>query len=142
MKKPEIALKGIRADEMSFRLNNVRPQGERLDLKPVFSRRIRRSVENERLCFVTITVRIESKADSPKPFDLYVAVTGIFETPLTEDETEKHEAVIACTEVVFPYLRSAVTNLTTAAMSAPLVLPVMSGPIFPEDRNPGDRVLN
>lgn len=48
MKKTNIVLKGIRADEMSFKLNNVRPQEGKLDLKPTFSRKVRRAVENER----------------------------------------------------------------------------------------------
>mgnify|MGYP002508872455 CR=1 FL=1 len=34
-----------------------------------------------------------------------------------------------------PYLRAAVTNLTASAYIAPLNLPVISGPIFPEDRD-------
>ena len=34
-------------------------------------------------------------------------------------------------------LRAAVTNLTSAAMAPPLVLPVVGGPLFPEDRDAG-----
>ena len=80
MNKTNIVLKGIRADEMSFKLNNVRPQEGKLDLKPTFSRKVRRAVENERVSFVTLSVQIASAADSPKPFDLFASVTGIFET--------------------------------------------------------------
>ena len=137
MNKTNIVLKGIRADEMSFKLNNVRPQEGKLDLKPTFSRKVRRAVENERVSFVTLSVQIASAADSPKPFDLFASVTGIFETDASTEE-EKRFAVVECTQLLFPYLRSAVTNLTTAAMSAPVVLPVVSGPLFPEDRKLAD----
>lgn len=47
-----------------------------------------------------------------------------------------------CTELLFPYLRSAVTNLTTAAMSAPVVLPWSADPLFPEDRKLEDEYFS
>ena len=39
MQNVDFTLKGIRADEMSFKLNAVRPQnGTKMELKPTFSR--------------------------------------------------------------------------------------------------------
>lgn len=78
MQNVDFTLKGIRADEMSFKLNAVRPQnGVKMELKPTFSRKVRRAVENEKLCFITLTVKIEKTEDSPKPFDLNVTFTGV-----------------------------------------------------------------
>ena len=37
--------------------------------------------------------------------------------------------------MLYPYLRSMVTNLTAQAYIQPLNLPVLNGPIFPEDRD-------
>lgn len=135
MEKVEFALKGIRVEEMSFKLNNVRPQnGGKMELKPTFSRRVRRAMENDKLCFVTLTVKIEKAEDSPKPFDLSVSFTGVFETEATSEE-ERRSVVIGATGLLYPYLRAAVTTLTTAALAAPVVLPIVSGPLFPEDRD-------
>ena len=136
MEKTNFTLKGIRADEMSFRLNAVRAQnGTKMELKPTFSRKVRRAVENDKLCFVTLTVKIEKSEDSPKPFDLAVTFTGVFESDAQTDE-ERRSVVIGATQMLYPYLRAAVTTLTTAALAAPVVLPVVSGPLFPEDREP------
>ena len=141
MQNVDFTLKGIRADEMSFRLNAVRPQQGKMELKPTFSRKVRRAVENEKVCFVTLTVKIEKSEDSPKPFDLTVTFTGVFESEAKTEE-ERRSVVIGGTEMLYPYLRAAVTTLTTAALSAPVVLPVVSGPLFPEDREKEDGIVS
>ena len=51
------------------------------------------------------------------------------------NESEERSFVIEATKLIYPYLRSAVTNLTASAYIAPLNLPVITGPIFPEDRD-------
>lgn len=142
MQNVDFTLKGIRADEMSFKLNAVRPQnGVKMELKPTFSRKVRRAVENEKLCFITLTVKIEKTEDSPKPFDLNVTFTGVFESN-AETEEDRRAVVVAGTEVLYPYLRAAVTTLTTTALAAPVVLPVVSGPLFPEDREKPEGIVS
>lgn len=142
MQNVDFTLKGIRADEMSFKLNAVRPQnGSKMELKPTFSRKVRRAVENEKLCFITLTVKIEKTEDSPKPFDLNVTFTGVFESN-AETEEDRRAVVVAGTAVLYPYLRAAVTTLTTTALAAPVVLPVVSGPLFPEDREKSEGIVS
>lgn len=134
MQKVNFTLKGIRGDEMRFNLNNIRiPRDTKLDLKPAFSRQVRTATENEKIFFVSLSVSIEGTADMPKPFNLVAKITGVFEADATTDE-EKKAFTIEATNVLYPYLRSAVTSLTAAAFTAPLVLPVVNGGIFPEDR--------
>ena len=134
MQKVNFTLRGIRAEEMRYALTNVRVSKDtRFDLNPAFSRQVRRTVGNEKLFFVTLAVKIENSEESPKPFDLSVRLTGIFETP-ADSEEERKAFTVQATEVLYPYLRAAVTNLTTAAYAAPLVLPVVNGALFPEDR--------
>ena len=134
MQKVNFALKGIRAEEMRYSLTNVRITKEtRFELKPAFSRQVRKVVDNDKMFFVTLAVKIENTEESPKPFDLSVRITGIFETAAATEE-ERKAFTVQATEVLYPYLRSAVTNLTTAAFAAPLVIPVVNGAIFPEDR--------
>lgn len=139
MHKPAFSLKGIRADEMRFALSGVRiTKDMKFDLKPSFSRQVRKTVGNEKMFFVSLAVKIESTEESPKPFDLSVKLTGVFETEAASDE-ERKAFTIEATETLYPYLRSAVTNLTTAAFAAPLILPVVNGAIFPEDREDAAR---
>ena len=81
MQNVNLILKGIRADEMSFKLNGVRLQnGGKVSLAPTFSRRVRHAAENDKLFFVSLTVKIENTPEAPKPIDLLVTMTGIFET--------------------------------------------------------------
>lgn len=131
----KIDFKGITAEELSFKLNRVKLNpDDKLDIKPQFSRQVRKVNGNERLNFIALSVKIESTEAEPKPFDIFATLVGVFEVEGVKNEQEERSFVIEGTKIVYPYLRSAVTNLTANAFIAPLNLPVISGPIFPEDR--------
>ncbi len=131
----KIDFKGVTAEELSFKMNRVRlnPE-ERLDIKPQFSRQVRKVNNNDKLNFVALSVKIESTEEEPKPFDINVTLVGIFEVTDVKSDAEERSFVIEATKNLYPYLRSAVTNLTAGAYIAPLNLPIITGPLFPEDR--------
>ena len=132
----KIDFKGITAEEISFKLNRIKLNPEdRLDIKPQFSRQVRKVNGNEKLNFISLSGKIESTDAEPKPFNIDVTIVGIFEVEDVHGEQEERKFVIEATKLVYPYLRAAVTNLTASAYIAPLNLPVISGPIFPEDRD-------
>lgn len=128
--------KGITAEELSFKLNRVKinPE-EKLDIKPQFSRQVRKVNGNDKLNFVALSVKIESTEEEPKPFNVNVTLVGVFETEDMKSNKDERSFVIEATRLIYPYLRAAVTNLTASAYIAPLNLPAISGPIFPEDRD-------
>ena len=128
--------KGITGEEISFKLNRVKLNPEdKLDIKPQFSRQVRKVNANEKLNFVALSVKIESTEKEPKPFDINVTLVGVFEVSDVRNENEERKFVIEATKLLYPYLRACVTNLTASAHIAPLNLPVISGPIFPEDKD-------
>ena len=132
----KIDFKGITAEELSFKLNRVKLNPEdKLDIKPQFSRQVRKVNGNDKLNFIALSVKIESTDAEPKPFDIFATLVGVFEVEDVKNEQEERSFVIEGTKIVYPYLRSAVTNLAASAFIAPLNLPVISGPIFPEDRD-------
>lgn len=139
--------KGVTAEELSLKLNRVKLNPEdKLDIKPQFSRQVRKITGNDKLNFVALSVKIESTDAEPKPFDVLATMVGVFEVEAA-DEREERDFVIEATRLLYPYLRTAVTNLTANAYIAPLNLPIINGPIFPEDRNVyaftvGDNKLN
>ena len=143
----KIDFKGISAEELSFKLNRVRIEpNAKLDIKPQFSRQVRKANGNEKLNFVSLSVKIQSTEAEPKPFDINVTMVGVYEVEVA-NKTEERDFVIEATKQLYPYLRSAVTNLTANAYISPLNLPVINGPIFPEDRDVyafavGDTPLN
>ncbi|MGN1104924.1 MAG: protein-export chaperone SecB [Candidatus Coproplasma sp.] len=130
-------LKVISMEELSFRLNRVQiAPNQRLDVKPQFARQVRKANDNKKLIFIALSVKIESTEAEPKPFDINVGLVGMYELG-SEDYTAEEERafVIEATSHLYPYLRAAVTNLTAQAYITPLNLPVINGPIFPEDRD-------
>ncbi len=128
-------LKGVTAEELSFKLNRVRLNpDERLDIKPQFARQVRKVNNNDKLNFVALSVKVESTEDEPKPFDINVTIVGIFEVTEIKNDADERNFVIEATRLIYPYLRAAVTNITASAYIAPLNLPIINGPIFPEDR--------
>ncbi|MDE5765986.1 MAG: protein-export chaperone SecB [Clostridia bacterium] len=137
--------KGITTEELSYKLNRVQiAPNQRLDIKPQFARQVRKPNDNKKLMFISLAVKIESTEKEPKPFNLDVTIVGVFE--LEKDNytaQEERSFVIEATQLLYPYLRSTVSNLTANAFITPLNLPVITGPIFPEDRDvyafaPGD----
>ena len=132
----KMELKGITAEELSFKINRVKIAAEtKLDIKPQFSRQVRKISGHENLSFIAMSVKIESTEAEPKPFDINVTLVGVFEAEEVRGDAEERRFVIEATKVLYPYLRAAVTNLTASAYIAPLNLTVISGPIFPEDRD-------
>lgn len=128
--------KGITAEELSFKLNRVRLEpNAKLDIKPQFSRQVRKVNGNDKLNFVALSVKIESTEQEPKPFDINVTLVGIFEVEDVASDADERKFVIEATKQLYPYLRAAVSNLTASAYVAPLNLPIITTPIFPEDRD-------
>ena len=133
----KINFRGVGAEELSFKMNRVRLEpNARLDIKPQFSRQVRKVKDNDKLMFIALSLKVESTEAEPKPFNINVTLVGTFEVEdLASGGEQERDFVIEATNMLFPYLRAAVTNLPASAYVAPLNLPVINGPIFPEDRD-------
>ena len=130
------ALRGITAEELTYTINRLKMNpNQKFEIKPQFYRTIRRVQENDKLYFVSLEVKVESTEAEPKPFNLKVRLVGIFEAEDVNTEEDKQVLAISTTEIVYPYLRNAVSALTSNAFINPLMLPVIpAGTLFPEDR--------
>lgn len=136
------ALRGITAEELSYTMNRIKMDKDtKFEIKPQFSRTVRRVQENDKLWFLALEVKVESTDDSPKPFNVKARLVGVFEAEDINDDVDKQDLVINMTEIVYPYLRAAVSALTANSFINPLILPVIpAGTMFPEDR--GEAPLN
>ena len=131
------ALRGITAEELSYSMNRIKMDpNTRFEIKPQFSRTIKQVKENDKLWFVSMEVKVESTEESPKPFNMKARLVGMFEAEDVNDEMDRRDLVINMTEIIYPYLRAAVSSLTaTAFLNPPMTLPVVpAGTMFPEDR--------
>lgn len=133
----QYSLKSLTANELFFKIN-PRPNTDKVEISPAFSRRIAPANENPAIHAVILECKIESTEQSPKPFDLRVRFVGVFEVRGMETAEDRRLFALNATETIFPYLRAAVTNLTAdALLNPPLTLPIVSGAaLFPEDRTP------
>ena len=130
------ALRGITAEELSYSMNRIKMDpNTKFEIKPQFSRTIRRVQENDKIWFVTLEVKVESTEESPKPFNLKARLVGVFEAEDVITDEDKQVLAISTTEIVYTYLRAAVSSLTANAFINPMILPVIpAGTMFPEDR--------
>lgn len=129
------ALRNIIAEELSYSVNRIKAEPDtKFEIKPQFSRNVRNLKENEKVWFLTMEVKVESTEEEPKPFNLKARLVGIFEAEEIESDLDKQDLVTDMTEVVYPYLRAAVSSLTANAFIKPWVLPVIPASVmFPEN---------
>ena len=138
------ALRQIMAEELNYSINRIKiDPNTKFEIKPQFSRTVRRVQENDKIWFLTLEVKVESTEAEPKPFNVKARLVGIFEAEEIENDLDRQDLVINMTEIVYPYLRSAVSALTANAFINPLILPVIpAGTMFPEDRGEAPEKLN
>ena len=126
---------GMHCEDMRFRLNVVKAEPQtKFEIKPEFNRQVKKIKEMPKRRIVEMTVKMLGTETDPKPFELAIKLIANFEL---EEEIwlagDEREFITAATRATFPYLRSAITNLTAAAMINPLILPpIDGGTLFPE----------
>ena len=143
---------GVKTTEYNFRDTGIAPAPDgKVEIKPQFSRVARMAKEGEKVSQVGLSLKIESTEQEPKPFNITVSIVGLFVVEDIKIQDEERRFVIDATKLLYPYLRTAVSSLMASVQIPPLYLPVISGPVFPEDRdvfafttasNPDDGNLN
>ncbi len=109
-------------EKLEFKNNHLKPGN--FKLKPTLSRRTGKI--NQNLFFTTLILSVKNSELYPFPVDLFVEFRGIFEFKDIENESEIMEFLkIEAVNIMFPYLRSITTNLTTTALMPPIVLPIV-----------------
>lgn len=98
-------------------------------LKPLFSKKIDKRSDGE--YEVALKVEIKNTPENPFPFDLTAVVALITKIKGTIDEKTLDEYLNKnCVQIIFPYLRSSVTSLTSASLMTPLILPIIDASNF------------
>ncbi|MGE4571937.1 MAG: protein-export chaperone SecB [Candidatus Izemoplasmatales bacterium] len=119
-------------DRLEIKNNHI--QGKNFKLQPKISRKTGKVRDN--VYFTALILEVTSTSEQPFPIDMFIDFRGIFEFKAGDDENEilnflKNEAV----QMMFPYLRTTMTNLTTTAMLPPIILPIIDvAKLFPDNR--------
>lgn len=110
-------------------INHESTKGTSFQLKPAFSKKIERLGDNE--YEVALRCEIRSTSENPFPFDLTAVVALLTKIEGTIDEKDLDNYLNHnCVQIIFPYLRSSITSLTSASLMTPLILPVIDASNF------------
>ena len=111
-------------------VNNNLPKGQ-FAINPIITRNTGTIGEDK--VFTEIILIIKNTEEKPFPFDITVQMMGIFERKNIPEESLENFLEVQAVQIIMPYVRAAVSSLTTAAFMPPLVLPVFDVPsIFPK----------
>lgn len=88
-----------------------------------FGREVRENGDDE----VLISLSFVHEADDSNPFLMLITVNGIFQMEKWKSNNDKRFIMIEnTTSILFPYLRSLVSNMASNALGKAFVLPVMN----------------
>lgn len=123
--KSVLTFKGYKINKMSFALNEVKGKKREFQIAPEFSKSV---VEHDNNKYeVILSVGINSEDDAPVPFDLFVEMAGYFELREgLEEDLQKNLLNRNAVAIMYPFLRAAVSSLTSTANVTSLVLPVIN----------------
>ncbi|HPG42199.1 MAG TPA: protein-export chaperone SecB [Acholeplasmataceae bacterium] len=122
----------IQADRII--LHNTGILGDNFKLNPSYEKEIYKDQVNAYI--LKLFVAIKNTDENPFPVSLEVCFTSRFEFEDAKDENEIMTYLnINAIQMVFPYIRAGITNVFSAALLPPLVLPII------DVRNFKDRVL-
>lgn len=110
---------GYKVTEMSFRINSEAQNEKNFQINP----KIRFDLKKDpRSLVVAVNVTIDKSQPTPVPFELNLNLVGSFQA---EGEMNIEEMRIQASSMIFPYVRAAVTNITTNANLPAYYLPVI-----------------
>lgn len=103
--------------------NNHLPEGSFI-VTPKYIRSINKNETNSQAS-VTLSVEIGGSESAPFPIDVRIAIKGTFDlTNIPSDQVDSFLKTNA-TQILFPYLRTALSTSLGAAMMPPIILPII-----------------
>ena len=108
-------------NEVSIKNNNL-PAGP-YKVAPKFTRNISKHVDGRSA--VELVAEITNTEENPFPVDIRVSMTGIFDTRGFKEEEVDSFLKINAVQILFPYIRTTISNITSGAFMAPIILPVV-----------------
>lgn len=119
-------------DRLEIKNNHIK--GRNFKLKPKMSRKTGKIKDH--VYFTNLVLEVHSTPEQQFPIDLVIDFKGIFQFRPEDDEGEIQEFLkTEAVQILFPYLRTMVTNLTTTAMLPPIILPITDvSKLFPDNR--------
>lgn len=124
-----IKLVTFRVNEIEFKFNGAIKPGTQFRITPKIESKLG---QNENNLFVNLSVRINEDISSPVPFNLNVVMFGHF---IAEKPAEQKVYAEEAIEILYPFLRAAVSTFTANCNIPPYVLPVISSTALNDENN-------
>ena len=111
----------LHVDEISFKNNNI--ASGTFNVSPAITRST--GVNESGKYNTKVVVEILNSSDTPFPVDIRVSMTGLFD--LNDIPEDKRIDFLSYTgfDVIYPYIRSTITSLSTNAMLPPIIIPIV-----------------
>ncbi len=109
------------ANELSIK-NNHLPDGQ-FNLAPTITRKIE-EVDKDHSS-VELIVEMHNTEETPFPVDIRASVTGVFEISMLPADVIDDFLKIQAVQIIFPYIRSMISSVTSSSMFPPVILPVI-----------------
>ena len=105
--------------------NNNLPEGG-FQVKPYITRKYGKVMDKENLYGVEMQAVFKDEPENRFPINLTVRITGLFEIEGDDTEEINNFLKIQGVQMVFPYLRAMVSNITSSALIPPIMLPIIN----------------
>ena len=115
-----IKLVAFKINEIEYKFNEGIKPGTKFQIKPKIECKMGRK---DNTLFVNLSARVNEDISAPVPFNLNVAMFGPF---VVEKEDEQKVFIAEAVEVLYPYLRAAVSAITVNCNIPAYVLPVIN----------------
>lgn len=116
-------------NEISMKVNDI-PDGE-FKIIPKFTRSV--GMLSETTGYMELVTEIMNTPDNPFPVDIKVSITAVFDMDNFPKEQYDSFLKLNAVQIVFPYVRNIISNITTSAMIPPIILPIVDvKKLFPE----------
>ena len=117
---------GYEVNNFKFELTQYDDDTKEFKIMPEFTKSVRDCGDDKYK--VQLIFSLNATDENPLPFNMEVAMTGGFTIVMDSEndelkETLLHENTVA---IMFPFLRTLIATLTTAANIQPLILPIIS----------------
>ena len=112
----------LQADKVS--LHNTGVLGDNFKLNPLYEKEVLK--DSESTYILKLYVKLHNTEENPFPVDFDISFTSRFEFEDIKDEKEITSYLnINAIQMIFPYIRAAITSIFSAALLPPLVLPII-----------------
>lgn len=124
--KSTIDFHSYHINDIYFKLNNDFESDDEIEVEYKIGRDIK-LIEDFK---ASVTLKISILEAEPKrPFNLTLSMTGIFSVHTDEELSQEQFLIMCkmnCTSIMFPFLRSAIVDITKACNIPPLIIPVVN----------------